>query len=97
MVEKPLGITVEECRESIEICWQGGVKLGVVFQERHQPTHVEAKRLVAAGEIGEVMLARVQLAWAVPGGRSDQRQDCWQPAKVVLLLLRRDQGEMAVL
>ena len=75
LVEKPLGITIEQCRESIEICQQSGVKLGVVFQERHQPAHMEAKRLVAAGEIGDVMLARVQLAWAVPGGRSDQRQD----------------------
>ena len=39
-----------------------GVRLGVVFQQRHESIHLEARRMVQAGEIGEVVLARAQLA-----------------------------------
>ncbi len=79
LVEKPLAISVEECRQSIEACQRNGVKLGAVFQERHQPAHQEVRRMVQSGEIGEVMLTRVQLAWPFQGGGTqEQRDSSWR-------------------
>ncbi len=67
LIEKPLAISIDECLQAIAVCQKHGVKLGVVFQQRHDAVHREARRLVQAGEIGEVVLARVQLAMRLPG------------------------------
>jgi 1,5-anhydro-D-fructose reductase (1,5-anhydro-D-mannitol-forming) len=61
LIEKPLAISLRECTQAIEACRRHGVKLGVVFNQRHEAAHQEARRMVLAGEIGEVMLARVQI------------------------------------
>ncbi len=68
LIEKPLAISVQECEKAIQACRSHGVKLGVVFNQRHEAVHQEARRIVLLGEIGEVMLARVQipLRTAVP-------------------------------
>ena len=58
LVEKPLAISSRECARAIEACQRHGVKLGVVYQQRHEEAHQAARRMVAAGEIGEVLLAR---------------------------------------
>ncbi|OGA00295.1 MAG: hypothetical protein A3H35_04490 [Betaproteobacteria bacterium RIFCSPLOWO2_02_FULL_62_17] len=65
LIEKPLAITLAQCQEVIQACRMHGVKLGVVFQQRHEAVHLEARRMVRAGEIGEVMMARAQLALRV--------------------------------
>jgi 1,5-anhydro-D-fructose reductase (1,5-anhydro-D-mannitol-forming) len=62
LVEKPLATTVAEGARAAEAARRAGVMLGVVFNQRHHAVHLEARRLVAAGAIGTVMLARVQLA-----------------------------------
>jgi 1,5-anhydro-D-fructose reductase (1,5-anhydro-D-mannitol-forming) len=64
LIEKPLAISVRDCAAAIGACRRHGVTLGVVFQQRHEAVHQEARRIVRAGEIGEVMLARVQIALA---------------------------------
>ena len=61
LIEKPLAISVQECAEAIEACRRHGVKLGVVFNQRHEAVHQEARRMVLQGEIGEVKLAHVQI------------------------------------
>jgi predicted dehydrogenase len=61
LIEKPLAISVQECAQAIEACRRHGVKLGVVFNQRHEAVHQEARRMVLTGEIGEVMLAQVQI------------------------------------
>jgi len=61
LIEKPLAISVQECAQAIEACRRHGVKLGVVFNQRHEAVHQEARRMVLKGEIGEVMLAQVQI------------------------------------
>lgn len=58
LVEKPLAISVAECARAVEACRRRGVKLGVVYQQRHDAAHQEARRLIANGAIGDVMLAR---------------------------------------
>ncbi len=62
LIEKPLAISVRECVEAIEACRQHGVKLGVVFNQRHEAVHQEARRMVLQGDIGEVKLVHVQIA-----------------------------------
>lgn len=62
LIEKPLAISVSQCQEVMAACSENAVKLGVVFQQRHEAVHLEARRMVRAGDIGEVVMARAQLA-----------------------------------
>lgn len=61
LVEKPLAISVKDAEEAIGACRQHGVRLGVVFNQRHEAVHQEARRMVLHGEIGDVMLAQVPI------------------------------------
>ena len=67
LVEKPMATTVNDCVEMVKACKAGGVKLGVGFQLRYHPGHVEASRLVREGGLGVVALAQVLLGSGVRG------------------------------
>ena len=67
LVEKPMATTVADCLDMIKSCNAGGVKLGVGFQLRFHPGHVEASRVVREGGLGEVALAQVLLGSGVRG------------------------------
>ncbi len=76
LCEKPMALTVGECERMIEVCRKSGVKLGVGFQNRHHPAHVETRRLIASGVAGDVMYASAQYAhgWvdrSLAGWRAD--------------------------
>ena len=73
LVEKPLAISVDECHRAIQACRQHEVKLGVVFQERHQPANKEARRIVLTGGIGELLAIQVHLAVAAPAPPTTDR------------------------
>jgi 1,5-anhydro-D-fructose reductase (1,5-anhydro-D-mannitol-forming) len=66
LVEKPMALTEDECRTMIEACERAGVALGVGFQQRHAPVHRELRRLVAAGELGDIVLLRAEWHTAYP-------------------------------
>ena len=68
LIEKPLAISAQDGEAAIEACRQYGVKLGVVYQQRHEHAIQEARRMIAAGEIGDVHLARVQVNLQVSAG-----------------------------
>jgi 1,5-anhydro-D-fructose reductase (1,5-anhydro-D-mannitol-forming) len=61
LIEKPLAVSVKEGEQVIAASRRHGVKIGVVFNQRHEAVHQEARRLVLQGEIGEVKLASVQI------------------------------------
>lgn len=61
LIEKPLAMSVQECLPAIAACRRRGVQLGVVFNQRHEAAHREARRLVNGGDIGEVLQAEVQI------------------------------------
>src|SRR3954470_14895984 len=61
LVEKPLAVSVAEAREMLQAWRHYKVQLGVVFNQRHEAAHQEARRIVLSGEIGDVVLARVQV------------------------------------
>lgn len=62
LCEKPMAITLGDARALIDA--DCGGKLCVVFQTRLNPATVEAKRLIASGELGAFLTARAMVAWS---------------------------------
>ena len=60
LCDKPMAIRVADCERMIESCRKNGVKLGVAFQNRHHPAHVEAKRLITAGTAGDILMGKAE-------------------------------------
>jgi predicted dehydrogenase len=54
LCEKPMAISSGECREMISACEAAKVKLMIAYRVHYEPTHVEAKRLVDSGAIGQI-------------------------------------------
>ena len=57
LLEKPMGLTVEEAKEMDRICLEHGVKLGIAFMLRFHGAHEQIKRIIDEGGIGEVVSA----------------------------------------
>lgn len=53
--EKPMAMNVEECDEMIRVCDENHVKLQVGFMRRFDSSFREAKRLLASGQIGDLV------------------------------------------
>ncbi|MFQ5880479.1 MAG: Gfo/Idh/MocA family protein, partial [Dehalococcoidia bacterium] len=62
LVEKPMALTEADCQAMIEACQRAKVRLGVCFQNRHHPAHMEARRMVLGGEVGEVLRASAEFS-----------------------------------
>ncbi len=60
LCEKPMAISVIDSERMIESCQKNGVKLGIAFQNRHHPAHVEAKRLIAGGTVGNILMGMAE-------------------------------------
>ena len=75
LCEKPLGMTVAEAQEMIEVCEQMGVKLGCAFMMRFVAQHTEALRLIRDGKLGRLTCARAQLSCWYPPIEGAWRQD----------------------
>lgn len=58
LVEKPMALSEADCQAMIDAARKAGVRLGVGFQARHHPVHRAIRELVAAGELGDVVLVR---------------------------------------
>ncbi len=54
LCQKPLAPNIEECREIVRICKDNGVRFMVNENWRWQPWYREIKRLLDAGEIGDL-------------------------------------------
>lgn len=61
IVEKPMAMNVAECDEMLEVAGRTGQRLFVALCQRMYPAHIEAKRLIDAGEIGEPFLGVVNI------------------------------------
>lgn len=61
LCEKPLAITVEATERMVEACREAGVSLGAVFQRRYWPAAQRIRHAIDSGEVGEPMLARVEV------------------------------------
>lgn len=57
LLEKPMGVSVQEAREMTEYCAARGVTLGVGFMMRFHAAHQAVKRLVSDNALGEIVSA----------------------------------------
>jgi predicted dehydrogenase len=55
--EKPIGLSVEEVRRSLDICHAAGVRLGVGHERRFEPAMQELRQLIKTGSLGTIMHA----------------------------------------
>jgi len=65
-IEKPFVRTLAEADEIVKLCADKGVRLAIAHRNRYHPVLATVKRLVDAGEIGELKEVRVR-------GKQDQR------------------------
>lgn len=63
LVEKPLDITLDKIDALIDACAAHGVKLGVIHQRRTMPAAVEARKAIAAGKLGKMVLGDAYLKY----------------------------------
>ena len=58
LLQKPMAYTLEDCDRIARAVERAGVKFSMAFQMRHDPVNLEMKRLVDAGELGEIGLVK---------------------------------------
>jgi len=75
LCEKPLGMTVAQAEEMIELCNHRGIKLGCAFMMRFVAQHREALKLIQQGRLGQSVYARAQLSCWYPPIENAWRQD----------------------
>jgi UDP-N-acetyl-2-amino-2-deoxyglucuronate dehydrogenase len=63
IVEKPLEVTADRCREMVQACDRANVRLATVFQARFHPESQRLKRAVESGRFGQLALASAQVKW----------------------------------
>ena len=67
LTEKPMALTVDDGIDMIRTCKTNGVELGVGFQLRCHPGHIEASKLVQKGVLGNIVLAQAQQGFGERG------------------------------
>ena len=75
LLEKPLGLTLEDSIEIIELCEKEGVKLGVGLMMRYHAYHQAIKQIIAEGKIGDIVSMRAQFTCWYPKMEGAWRQD----------------------
>lgn len=76
LCEKPMAITMKECRALVDAAKNAGKILAVGHNQRLMPAHVEAKKQLAKGAIGKVLTFRTTFghggaeAWSIDPGKS---------------------------
>lgn len=91
-MEKPFCRTLEEADEIIQACEKRHLKLAVAHGNRYTPQLAIARKLIADGEIGDVLELRAR-------GKEDSRrgggEDLWVLGSHMLDLMRALQGDVA--
>lgn len=75
LLEKPMGLSVDESTEISDYCKSKGVKLGVGLMMRFSSYHQKMKELISAGAIGDIVSMRAQLTCWYPEMVGNWRQD----------------------
>jgi predicted dehydrogenase len=61
LCEKPMALDVPDCRRMVEAARRSGVRLGVAYYRHHYPIVRRLREVLAAGEIGEPVLAQADV------------------------------------
>jgi len=75
LVEKPLGLDLEEGRAILEACRKQGVKCATGYMMRFHGAHQAIKRMIETGELGQVVFGRAQLTCWYPPMQGAWRQE----------------------
>ncbi|MDI9583956.1 MAG: Gfo/Idh/MocA family oxidoreductase [Acidobacteriota bacterium] len=75
LCEKPLGMTIQEVEEEIQVCKDAGVKLGTNFMMRFHSCHTRLRDMIQAGELGRLVFGRAELTCWYPPIPGAFRQD----------------------
>jgi predicted dehydrogenase len=63
IVEKPMAITVKDCREMIDACKKAGVQLALGYRLHYEPYNMEIKRLGQEKVFGQLRLIEASLGY----------------------------------
>lgn len=63
ITEKPLEVSLERADRIISVCRSQGVKLGVIFQSRFNPSYIQLKKAVREGVLGKLILGNAYIKW----------------------------------
>jgi predicted dehydrogenase len=66
-LEKPMAITLEDCRRIVTAVQKAGVKLDMGYHRRLNPIARFARQLIAEGKLGELVFAQSDYFHHVPG------------------------------
>lgn len=75
LCEKPLAMTMDDCRRVVDACRAAGVKLSVGLMMRFHACHRAIKEVIGSGRIGQPVMARAQLTCWYPKIPGAWRQD----------------------
>ncbi|MEC9341635.1 MAG: Gfo/Idh/MocA family oxidoreductase [Pseudomonadota bacterium] len=78
LCDKPLADDAVQAAAMVEACARAGVKLGVGFQLRFHPAHLEMRRRIGAGDLGTLSHAAASMCFRYPDGPSEWRKDLRQ-------------------
>jgi len=73
--EKPLGLSVREAEQIVNLCRNAGVLLGTAYMMRFLAQHQAALQLIQEGKIGKPVYGRAQLSCWYPPIKGAWRQD----------------------
>lgn len=77
LCEKPMAPTLKEARSMIDAQKRTGRVLMLGHNQRLVPTHIKAKKLLVAGEIGRVLYVQTNFKHAGPEGWSVEKDMTW--------------------
>jgi predicted dehydrogenase len=76
IIEKPMGLTVAECREVISVAKNLNKKVFCVMQNRYSPPSKWLKELIGSGRLGKIYSVQVNCFWN--RNESYYRQSKWK-------------------
>lgn len=73
LLQKPMDLTLEACREMIELAGRADIRLGVVSQHRFDDSTIFLKKALAAGRLGRLLQVDGYCKWHRPQSYYDRR------------------------
>ncbi|MCF0136685.1 MAG: Gfo/Idh/MocA family oxidoreductase [Lachnospiraceae bacterium] len=74
LCEKPLGRTVEEVQEMVDLCRKAGIHAGTAFMMRFHTFHRQLKNMIEEGKFGAIVSGRAQQVFWYPPMEGSWRQ-----------------------
>ncbi len=68
LCEKPMAVTLQECEAMVEAARRTGKRLMLGHNQRYNRAHIEAKKLIASGEMGKVLSFHTMFGHPGPEG-----------------------------